>query len=180
MRYSECYVRGLKAFASASSPEVWRGIQDTLYSHATTITETNPAYTYSWTSVPPGFTSSLQNPIITPAATATYIVNITDTNTGCSDTASVTVSVIVTGIGGPNGKDSELVIYPNPTEGIVNIKGAGEKNLEITVCNVYGETLLKVSDSPAIDLSGFAKGIYFLTVRSGGKKISNYKIIKIE
>ncbi len=180
MRYSECYVRGLRTFASASSPAVWRGIQDTLYSHATTITETNPSYTYSWTSVPPGFTSTLQNPVISPAATATYIVNITDANTGCSDTASVTVEVIVTGIGGQSGKGHEFVIYPNPTNGIVNIKGADEKDMDVTVSNVYGEKMLTVSDSPALDLSGFAKGIYFLTVRSGRTKISTYKIIKIE
>ena len=180
MRYSKCYVRGPKAFASASSPEVWRGIQDTLNSNATTITETNPAYIYSWTSVPPGFTSSLQNPIITPTATTTYIVTITDTNLGCSDTASVTVGVIVTGISGQAGPKNELVIFPNPTNGIVNIKGAGEQDLEITVCNVYGETILNVSDSPALDLSGFAKGIYCLTVRSGKTKIWNYKIVKIE
>jgi len=180
MRYSKCYVRGPKAFASASSPEVWRGIQDTLYSNATTVTETNPEYIYSWTSIPPGFTSSLQNPIITPTATATYIVNITDTNLGCSDTASVTVRVIVTGIGGRNSKDNELVIYPNPTNGIINIKGADAKNMEVAVSNVFGETMFTVSDSPVLDLSCIAKGIYFLTVRSGRIKILNYKIIKIE
>jgi Arylsulfotransferase (ASST)/Secretion system C-terminal sorting domain len=180
LRYSECYVRGPVAFAGASSLEIWKGTTDTLYSQAASVTETNPAYTYSWTSVPPGFTSSLQNPIITPTATATYIVSITNTNLGCSDTASVTIGVIVTGIGGQNSKENELVIYPNPTNGIVNIKGPDEKDMDVTVRNVYGEIVLIVSDSPALDLSGFAKGIYFLTVRSGRIKILNYKIIKIE
>ena len=180
MRYSECYVRGPKAFAGASSLEILSGAPDTLYSHATSVTENNPAYTYSWTSVPPGFTSSLQNPTIFPTSMATYVVTITDTNLGCTDTASVTVHVVVTGINEQAGPKNELVIYPNPTNGIVNIKGAGEQDLKITVRNVYGETILNVPDSPTLDLSGFAKGIYYLTVRSGKTKILNYKIVKIE
>ncbi len=182
MRYSECYVRGPVAYASASSLEVSSGAQDTLFSHATSVTESNPAYTYSWTSVPPGFTSSLQNPILTPVSTATYIVNITDTNLGCSDTASVTVQVVLTGINDQAGLKNEPVIYPNPTSGIINIKGdpAGEKDLEITVHNVYGETILNVKNSPTLDLSGFTNGIYYLTVRYAKSKISNYKIVKIE
>ena len=177
LRYSECYVRGPVAYASASSLEILSGITDTLYSHATSVTENNPTYTYSWTSVPPGFTSSLQNPTLSPTSTATYIVKITDTHLGCWDTASVTIQVILTGINEQSGPKNELVIYPNPTNGIVNIKGAGEQDLEITVRNVYGETILKVSDSPALDLSGFASGIYYLTVISGKTKISNYKIV---
>ena len=180
MRYSECYVRGPVAFAGASSSEIWRGTTDTLYSHATSVTENNPAYTYSWTSVPPGFTSSLQNPTVSPTSTATYIVNITDTNLGCSDTASVTVHVVLTGINEQAGSKNELVIYPNPTDGIVNIKGAGEQDLEITVRNVYGEPILNVSGSPTLDLSGFAKGIYYLTIRSGKTEIFNYKVVKIK
>jgi len=180
MRYSKCYIRGPVAYAAASSLEILDGTEDTLYSHATSITENNPTYTYSWTSVPPGFISSLQNPIISPTSTATYIVNITDTTLGCSDTASVTVEVILTGIDDQAGAKNELVIYPNPTDGIVNIKGSEEQDLEITVRNVYGETILNVSDSPTLDLSAYAKGIYFLTVRFGRTKILNFKIIKIE
>lgn len=52
-----------------------------------------PEATYSWTSVPAGFTSSLKNPTgITPATTTTYTVTATNSY-GCSSTASVTVVV---------------------------------------------------------------------------------------
>jgi hypothetical protein len=178
-RYSECYVRGPIAYASASSAEVSGGTQVTLYSHATSVTENNPVYTYSWTSVPPGFTSSLQNPTLYPTSTAIYTVNITNTNLGCSDTASVTVQVIVTGIKNQGGLKNEPVLYPNPTNGIVNIKGAGEQDVEVTVRNVYGETVLNVMSLPEIDLSGVPDGIYYLTVKYGKTKILNYKIVKI-
>jgi hypothetical protein len=179
VRYSECYVRGPVAFAGASSSEIMSGTPVTLYSHATSVTENNPAYTYSWTSVPPGFTSALQNPTLYPISTATYIVNITDANLGCSATASATVQVLPTGINEQSGPKNEIGFFPNPTAGIVTIKGAGEQDLEITVRNVYGETILIVRDSPTLDLSGFAKGIYYLTVRTGRTKISNYKVVKI-
>jgi len=49
--------------------------------------------TYSWTSVPAGFTSSLQNPSgIIPDVTTQYIVTV-ENSFGCSDTASATVVV---------------------------------------------------------------------------------------
>jgi hypothetical protein len=49
--------------------------------------------TYSWTSVPPGFTSTLANPTVTPLVTTTYTVVETVTATGCSNSHSVTVTV---------------------------------------------------------------------------------------
>jgi hypothetical protein len=48
-------------------------------------------YTYAWTSVPAGFTSSVQNPTVTPTSTTTYHVSVNDgfnTTTG-----SVTITV---------------------------------------------------------------------------------------
>lgn len=48
-------------------------------------------YTYSWTSVPPGFTSTLKNPLVHPLASTTY--NVTISQGGNSATGSVTVTV---------------------------------------------------------------------------------------
>ncbi len=47
-------------------------------------------YTYSWTSSPAGFTSSLPNPQVTPAATTTYYLTVRDSK-GCVSTDSVVV-----------------------------------------------------------------------------------------
>jgi hypothetical protein len=49
-------------------------------------------YTYSWTSNPIGFNSSLKNPTVTPIETIEYIVQVTDANT-IHYTASVVVTV---------------------------------------------------------------------------------------
>ena len=56
------------------------------------VTATGGAvYTFAWTSNPPGFTSNLQNPVVSPLVTTTYIATIT--NGPCSATDSVTLTV---------------------------------------------------------------------------------------
>jgi hypothetical protein len=49
-------------------------------------------YEYWWTSVPPGFTSALPNPIVEPIVPTTYSVSITDGYTYVSGTATVVVN----------------------------------------------------------------------------------------
>jgi hypothetical protein len=57
-------------------------------------------HTYSWTSVPAGFTSSIFNPAVTPTQTTTY--TLTETNNGCSAVDQVTIEVLGTNlIAGP-------------------------------------------------------------------------------
>ena len=49
--------------------------------------------TYSWTAIPAGFTSTAANPTVTPLITTTYKVVETNTDTGCSNTNNVVVTV---------------------------------------------------------------------------------------
>ncbi|MEI7980457.1 MAG: T9SS type A sorting domain-containing protein [Bacteroidota bacterium] len=49
--------------------------------------------TYSWSSVPAGFTSAEANPTVSPAGTTTYIVTETITATGCTNSNNVVVTV---------------------------------------------------------------------------------------
>jgi hypothetical protein len=48
---------------------------------------------YSWTSVPVGFTSNVANPIVTPLTTTTYTVVETVVASGCNASSAVTVTV---------------------------------------------------------------------------------------
>lgn len=50
-----------------------------------------PALTYSWTSSPAGFTSSVKNPVATVSENTTYTVTVS-TAGGCSTTSNVTVN----------------------------------------------------------------------------------------
>lgn len=49
-------------------------------------------HTYSWTSNPAGFTSTLSNPTVSPAVNTVYTLTETITATGCTRTNSVTVT----------------------------------------------------------------------------------------
>ncbi len=49
------------------------------------------SYTYSWTSNPPGFTGTLQNPVVSPTVTTTYTVHVNDGTNTVSGSATVTV-----------------------------------------------------------------------------------------
>jgi hypothetical protein len=53
-------------------------------------------YTYSWNSIPPGFNSTLQNPVVTPASTTKYIVTVDDGDHTKIDSARVTLQSLPT------------------------------------------------------------------------------------
>ena len=51
-------------------------------------------YTYSWTSIPVGFTSNIQNPVVSPTVTTKYIAHVNDGYTSVNDTTLVTVTPV--------------------------------------------------------------------------------------
>ena len=53
-------------------------------------------YTYSWTSIPAGFTSDLQNPVVYPMETTQYIATVDDGTQTKSDTVQVTLQSLPT------------------------------------------------------------------------------------
>jgi hypothetical protein len=57
----------------------------------TVATGGSGTYTYSWTSIPAGFTSTLPNPLVTPAITTQYIAAVNDGTITKTDTATLTV-----------------------------------------------------------------------------------------
>jgi len=57
-------------------------------------------------------------------------------------------------------------LYPNPTNGILNIEGEGD--MTISVMNVLGQKILETTanDNTTIDLSGFESGIYMVRIET--------------
>jgi hypothetical protein len=53
-------------------------------------------FTYSWTSIPAGFTSNIQNPVVTPTETTKYIATVDDGTQSKSDTIKVTLQTLPT------------------------------------------------------------------------------------
>ncbi len=87
-RYPPCFVNGnYTATASGSPTVICTGSSSQLDVTATG----DVVYIYSWTSDPPGFSSNLKSPVVTPDSTTTYIVTIK--NGPCFATDSVTITV---------------------------------------------------------------------------------------
>lgn len=244
-RYSKCFVRGPVANAGSSLASVCSGSQITLSSSGTSVTETNPTYSYSWESIPAGFVSSSQNPTDMPLTSTTYLVTVTNTALGCSDTTHVFVNVnslpavptisenqntltsstalsyqwyynssIMPGetnqslnpavdgtyqvvISDANGCTSisdpytyistgislmedvkEVVIYPNPTKGLLTLENATESELVLT--NSLGAVLEVKENVNSLDMSKYPDGIYYIAIRSKEGVASYQKIILIK
>lgn len=74
----------------------------------------------------------------------------------------------------------ELSIYPNPTNGILNVDFKNATSIKVmnTLGDViYDEKIVQSTEgSKKIDLSSYSNGIYFISV-SNNEATSNYKII---
>jgi hypothetical protein len=182
LRYEMCYVRGPVALATASVSNVCVGTPFNLSSTATSVTETSPTYTYSWSSSPSGFSSSLQNPSITSSSAGinTYVVTITNTALGCWDTASVRVVVnACTGMDESVENNSELKVFPNPTNGIIYLDDnfTNRNNFEICVSNSIGQSVFQGRNIKTVDLSELCNGIYNVTIKLDNSNVINKKVI---
>jgi hypothetical protein len=78
----------LSVNATAIPPRICLGSNSQLNAIAGGGTGT---YTYIWTSVPPGFTSVISNPVVTPLVSTQYNVEVSDGN----NTVPATITVIV-------------------------------------------------------------------------------------
>lgn len=111
------HAQPLSVTASSAAPYVCTGQSTELMALATGATG---EVTYEWSSEPEGFSSTLQNPTITPASTAIYKVTATDGGTTATDQVSVEV-VTCTGITNQL-TTATLEIFPNPSHGKISIR----------------------------------------------------------
>jgi len=86
----------------------------------------------------------------------------------------------VTGI--PVLRSDNLVVYPNPSKGKFTLSEFGSVNAieiyDIQGHQVYSDKRVKQQTSQEIDLSGYAKGIYFIKIYDGTKKYSRKVVIQ--
>ncbi|MFH0757461.1 MAG: T9SS type A sorting domain-containing protein [Bacteroidota bacterium] len=114
------------------------------------------------------------------AGASGLIKSVAESDLGCfSDTASLSISIVSTGISSKVAR--EFRIYPNPTASEITIEAnaSGEYTLQLTKLN--GQLLLEkeIADPTYIlDLSPFARGIYFINIKSEDH-VSTRKIVKL-
>ncbi|MBK9356600.1 MAG: hypothetical protein IPN08_04275 [Bacteroidales bacterium] len=122
-----------------------------------------PGNTYSWTSVPAGFTSTLSDPEVTPAETTTYTLVETNTATGCFNSNSVTIlaNQVITVTASPidqgicTGESTLIELSSNISgtiftwEAYLNI-GSGTTGFSDGMGFLINQVLTNTSDLPAV------------------------------
>lgn len=67
------------------------------------------------------------------------------------------------------GYKNAIILHPNPTTSVVNIKLPTPQNFtiqKITVVNMLGQTVFSHKNNTAIDVSGFTKGLYMVQLQT--------------
>ncbi len=82
-------------------------------------------------------------------------------------------NIVITGI--PEVQSNNFKMFPNPSNGVVNFRGLSG-NSQITVTNVYGETVMSAENTNSINLSNFVNGVYFVNIKSNGT-VATEKIV---
>ena len=122
-----------------------------------------PGNTYSWTSVPVGFTSTDSDPEVTPAETTVYTLVETNTATGCSNSHSVTIlaNQIITVTASPTDQgictgESTVIELSSNISGVIftweaylNV-GSGTTGFSDGMGNEINQVLTNTSNLPAI------------------------------
>lgn len=135
----------------------------------------SPAYSYSWTNG--SLTSSMA---VTPTDNANYMVTATASN-GCKWSKNIALTVNkCLGEDLFTQKTSELVIYPNPSDGEFIFESLSASQLFIynTLGDLVFETKLRQGDNK-INLQHLNNGLYMAHVLNENKYFV-YKIIKRE
>ena len=95
---------------------------------------------------------------------------------------SVVIDGNVLGIDNDQKPLKNIYIYPNPSQGIVNIYLNNLKNVSVKVMDIKGGTIYNKNDINSliheIDLSYFPAGMYFIQVNSEGHQQYNKLILK--
>ena len=141
------------------------------------ISGTQP-YTYEWNT---GETTSQ----ITPLSNGQYWVIVTD-SIGCvSDTVFYNVDWIPSSIN--NLFLNDLVVYPNPSDGLFKIQFNSKINqsINLVLYNTLGEKIFRENfelffgnNTMKIDLSNFPNGLYSIEINSNNSKIYKKLILQ--
>jgi hypothetical protein len=138
----------------------------------------NGGVNYSWLSN--AQFQQIGNPInAAPTTSGSYTVTGTDAN-GCASTAIVSLGVdACVGIN-KHISDKNLVVYPNPTSGLLTVEVNNAANKLIEVTDLTGRVVATVTttdEKVSLNLDKLANGIYNLNIHTG-TSVEVVKIVK--
>ncbi len=116
-----------------------------------------------------GQTSTLTSPTHTYANPGTYTVTLIGYNDWSSDTTVQEVVIISTGMTAE--QQVNVAVYPNPTQGSLYIVNKENSPIKVSVGDMLGKNVYQkeVINTETIDLNGFGKGFYFVSIQQGDK-----------
>ncbi len=123
---------------------------------------------YSWQPTTGLSNANIGNPKASPATTTTYYLTQTSPCGATSDTITVALGNCYIGVG-EISDSKEINIAPNPATNELIITNEDLDIKEVKMYDVMGEIVNSqkaTGNSVGVDLSGFAKGIYFIEVRT--------------
>jgi serine protease len=135
------------------------------------VSNSNAPLTYTW--MPAGGNS----PLASNLSQGCYTVAIQDTN------SCITYTTACLTFGTSLGKlslNSSLLIYPNPVQDILKIEFEGEA-FDFVIYTTLGEFVLEGKANQtknSIDLTTFASGVYFITVKSGDEVVRKKIVVE--
>ncbi len=131
------------------------------------------ANTYSWS-------TTSTNTVITVSPTGNTAYSVTGTTNGCSTSTTILQFVSTcTGVDANLAFTNLINVYPNPSNGLITTDFSFEGEKEIVVTNSIGQiikTIKTKNNTEVIDLREYAKGIYFVKIKSN-ENSANYRII---
>lgn len=132
------------------------------------------ASTYTWSGG-----SNSASLVINPASTSVYTVTGSDAN-NCVGSSAFTQSVSAcVGLNHAGQDENFIKLFPNPTHGKLTMQSGFEGKKNICVYNETGDLILQLKTEEQeehLDLTAFAKGIYYVRVQSPAKQ-SNFRVM---
>jgi SprB repeat/Secretion system C-terminal sorting domain/PKD domain len=128
--------------------------------------------------------STTTNPAHTYTTNGVYTVTLTTQNYCGTSSTTQQVTILITSTEALNAQQGEFArLFPNPTNGIVNVQArlAKAEPLTITLCDALGRTLLvqnlakNDSFEQKIDVTNFASGVYWIILATETKR----QVIKV-
>ncbi len=126
--------------------------------------------------------SAERNPSHTFSAPGAYEVCLTVSNSYGSDTKCKTVWVTATGVAPVPSKGDEVVLWPNPTTGVLYWRGLPEgERVTVEVYNSLGQLQLRQTTAQAlVDLSGLSAGYYQIRLLTERQEPLTQQVLAIQ
>ena len=172
MYFESDYIWGSQAIYLATSP------RNILYSPNCNVTISNDASIFQGDSIPllatggslyhwnpeTGLTNpNIPNPIAFPDTTTTYVVLVMGDS--CVITDTMTITVLPVSVNSIADLSSQIKVFPNPSEGKVEVRSLKFEVQKIEVYNMLGEKVFSTANNSKqinLDLSDLPNGFYTL------------------